>query len=105
MMMTVRPFADRAHVVLDDALAFVIERAGRLIEDQDARIADEGARDRDALALAAREPAAPLADDRVIALRQLEDELVGAGELSPPRSTRSIGIAGSASAMLSRTDG
>ena len=37
MMKTVRPAAMRAHVLLDDALALVVERAGRLVEDQDAR--------------------------------------------------------------------
>ena len=44
---------DALHVVLDDALALVVERARRLVEDQDARIADQRARDGDALALAA----------------------------------------------------
>jgi hypothetical protein len=39
------------------------------------------ARDGDALALAARQAGAALAHDRVVAFRQLEDELVGAGEL------------------------
>ena len=46
---------DLAHVVLDDALALVVERAGGLVEDEDARIGDERAGDGDALALAARE--------------------------------------------------
>src|SRR5689334_17291703 len=31
---------DPAHVALDDALAFVVERAGRLVENQDARVRD-----------------------------------------------------------------
>src|SRR6185437_4082823 len=44
---------DVLHVVLNNTLALVIERAGRLIEDQDARIGDERAGDRNALALAA----------------------------------------------------
>ena len=35
--------------------------------------------DGDALALAAGEPAAPLADDGVVAARQVEDEVVGEG--------------------------
>jgi hypothetical protein len=34
---------DLAHVLLDDALALVVERAGRFIEDEDARIGDERA--------------------------------------------------------------
>ena len=48
------PFADLCHVLLDDPLALIIERAGRFVEDQDARIGDQRAGDRDALALAAR---------------------------------------------------
>ena len=81
MMKTVRPSAISLHVLLDDALALVVERARRLVEDQDARIGDQRAGDRDALALAAREAAAALADDRVVAFRQLQDEVVRAGEL------------------------
>ena len=46
---------DLLHVLLDDALALIVERAGRLVEDQDARIGDQRARDGDALALAARQ--------------------------------------------------
>src|SRR5712671_6919928 len=45
---------DPAHVVLDYALAVVVERACRLVENEDAWIDDEGARDRDALALPTR---------------------------------------------------
>src|SRR5580658_4363825 len=72
---------DAFHVLLDDALALVVERARRLVEDQDPRIGDEGAGDGDALALAARKARAALAHHGVVALRQLEDELMGAGEL------------------------
>src|SRR5215468_7067873 len=35
------PFDDFLHVFLDDALAFVVEGAGRLVENQNARIGDE----------------------------------------------------------------
>jgi hypothetical protein len=48
---------DPAHILLDDALTLVIERAGRLVEDEDARVGDEGAGDGDALALPAGEAA------------------------------------------------
>ena len=71
MMMTVRFCDDVAHVALDDALALVVERAGRLVEDQDRRIGGERAGDGDALALAAGKVGAALLDHRVIALRQL----------------------------------
>ena len=80
MIRTVRPLAISLHVLLDDALALVVERAGRLVEDQDARIGDQRAGNGDALALAARKRRAALADDGVVAFGQFEDEVVRAGE-------------------------
>src|SRR5216684_6065594 len=71
---------DPPHIVLDDALALVIESARRLVEDQNSRIHDEGAGDGDPLLLPAREAAASLADDGVITFGQLQDEVVRAGE-------------------------
>ena len=47
------PLGDALHVVLDDAFAFVVERAGRFVKDQNARIGHKGARNGDALALPA----------------------------------------------------
>src|SRR5438309_8944466 len=47
------PLGDHRHVLLDDPFALVIEGARRLVEDQDPWIGDEGASDRNALALAA----------------------------------------------------
>src|SRR5258706_7854082 len=70
---------DPAHVLLDDPLALIVERARRLVEDQDARTGSKRSRDGNALTLAAREQHAPVADRRVVALRQLEDELVRSG--------------------------
>ena len=64
--------------MLNDALAFVIERTRRLVEDQDARVGRERAGNRDALTLASGERRAPLADDRVVTLGQLENEFVRA---------------------------
>ena len=71
----------RAQVGLDDLLALGIERGGRLVEDQDARLGDERAGDREPLALAARQIGAALLDHRVIALRHPRDELVCARHL------------------------
>src|SRR5215472_11962991 len=51
-----------AHVLLDEALRLGVERARRLVEDQDRWAVDERARDRDALALAAREVRSALAE-------------------------------------------
>jgi hypothetical protein len=44
-------FADGPHVVLDDALRLVVQGAGGLVEDEDARVADQRPGDGDALAL------------------------------------------------------
>src|SRR5499427_10588092 len=70
------PLGDLFHVLLNDALALIVEGTRRLVEDQNAWVGNERAGDRDALALAAREGRAALADDRVVALAQLEDEFV-----------------------------
>ena len=64
-----------AERVLDQALGFGVERARRLVEDQDRRVLEQRARDRDALALAAREQRAAFADLAVEALRHALDEL------------------------------
>src|SRR5262245_33462191 len=71
---------DLAHVALDHALALRIERARRLVEAEDARVRHKRARNGDALPLAAGERRAALADDRVVALGELKDEIVRAGE-------------------------
>ena len=73
-------FGDLRHVLLDDPLAFIVERARGLVEDQDPRLAQQCASNRDALALAAGQAAATFADDRVVALRQFQDEVMSAGE-------------------------
>src|SRR4029077_9728459 len=70
------PLCDLLHVLLDDTLALIVEGARRLIEDQNARVGDERAGNGDALSLATREGRAALADDRVVAFGQLEDEFV-----------------------------
>ena len=81
MTNTVRPSRDLRHVLLNNALALVVERACRLIENQDARVGNQRAGNGDALPLAPGQAAAPLTDDRVIALGELENEVMGAGEL------------------------
>ena len=55
---------------LHQRLALGVERRGRLVEQQERRVAQDRARDRDALALAAGQRHAALADRRVVALRQ-----------------------------------
>jgi hypothetical protein len=71
MTSVVRPCIRPFQRLLHQLLAFGVERRGRLVEQQDRRVAQDGAGDRDALALAARQHDAALADRRVVALRQL----------------------------------
>ena len=60
-------FHQVAEARLDRGLDFGIERRGRLVEHQDRRVLQDHARDGDALALAAGELHAALADLRVVA--------------------------------------
>src|SRR3569832_2423044 len=62
-------------------LRFRIQRRGRLVEDQDARIFEYHPRDRHALLLAARELEAALTDLRLVALRQRFNKVVDVGHL------------------------
>ena len=69
---------------LHGAFAFGVQRRRRLVEHDDGRVFEQGTRDADALALAARQAPARFADARVPALRQAFDEvqaLGGAGGL------------------------
>ena len=78
-----------AQAVLDQRLALAVEARRGLVEDQDARVGENRARDRDALALPARQLDAALADDRVVALLELLDELVAVRDpADAPRSPR-----------------
>src|SRR5437879_4386760 len=53
-----------------------VDRGSGVVEDEDARVDRERARDRDPLPLSPRERDPALADHRVVALRQALDELV-----------------------------
>ena len=64
---------------LDFCFAFGVEGGGGLVQQQDRRIAQDGAGERDALALAAGEVSAHLAGGRVIAAWHREDELMRVG--------------------------
>ena len=61
-----------------------VEARGRLVEDQDRRAVQQGAGERDALALAAGDHLAALADHMVQPVRQGFDELVGARRAQRP---------------------
>ena len=64
---------------LDFGLGLGIEGGGGFVEDEDGGVADKGAGDGDALALAAGESGATFAERGVVALRQRGDEVVGVG--------------------------
>ena len=65
---------------LHQALGFGIERRGRLIQNQDRRVLEHRARDRNTLALASGKPHALLPDNGVVALWQAFDEVMRIGE-------------------------
>jgi hypothetical protein len=46
-----------------------VDRARRVIEDQDPRVGQDGARESNPLSLATRERRAPFADQRVVSVR------------------------------------
>ena len=66
---------------LNNGFGLRVERARRLVQDQDARVFQKDARDRDALAFAAGELVAAVADDRLVPLRQRADDVVDVGGL------------------------
>jgi hypothetical protein len=68
------------HGGLQRLLVLRVEVGDRLVEDQDRRAAQEGPRDRGALPLAAGQPRAALAADRLVTLRQCLDEVMRLGE-------------------------
>ena len=76
------PFEGGAEPLHEPPLGERVDRRERIVEDDDARAGDERARERDALALAAGEVDAPLADQRVVAVRKLVRERVDARRLA-----------------------
>ena len=65
--------------LLYEPLRFVVQRRRGLVEEQDRRVLQDRPGDGHALALPARQPRAPIADDRVVAVGQRRDEVVGVG--------------------------
>jgi hypothetical protein len=75
------PAHDALERRLHEALAFSVEGAGGLIEQQNRRIAQDGASNGEALPLACRQRHAALAETGFVALRQRLDEAMGLGGL------------------------
>src|SRR5581483_6917909 len=57
----------------DQEIRAVVDAARRLVQDENARVDEDGAGDGNPLALPSREARAALADDRLVAVRQLHD--------------------------------
>ena len=70
------PAGAQAHRGEHNLLGDGVQRRRRLVEDQDRRVLDDGARDAQPLTLAAGQTAAGLGNLRVVLLRQPGDELV-----------------------------
>ena len=79
MTNVVRPCISWAQAGLDHGFGFGVERAGGFVEDEDARLGQQGAGDGQPLALAAGELDAALADDGVVGFGEALGELVDAG--------------------------
>jgi hypothetical protein len=91
-----------AEAVADERLALAVQARCRLVEDQDARVRDDGAGDGDALPLAAGQLDAALADDGVVAVLEAVDELVRVGDARRACRISSSVASGRAKAMFSR---
>ena len=86
----------RAEALLDGGFDLAVERGCGLVEHQDGRVLEDHARDRDALALAARELDAALADLRLVAapalpVLEIGDELVRMRQRGRRRDVRVAG--------------
>ena len=87
--------APRHHLAqrrLDGLLRRRVDRGRRVVEDEDARVGEQRPGDRDALALAAGEREAALADARVVAVGQLGHEAGGLGALGGALDLRAGGV-------------
>ena len=74
-------FAQHAQRLLDAAFAFGVQRGGSFVENQDRRVFEQRAGDGQALALAARQAQAVVADHGIEALRQAAHELGHEGRI------------------------
>ena len=83
------PRQQRRHRRLDELLALRVQVAGGLVEDEDLGGGQERPGDGEALLLAARELDATLADERLVLVRQSDDELVRVGA---PRGVFDVGV-------------
>ena len=76
MTNVVRPVHEPRHRALDEHLGARVDRARRLVEDEDRRVGQERAGDGQQLLLAGREVRRVVVDDRVVAVGQRPHEVV-----------------------------
>src|SRR5437667_3861963 len=70
--------------ILDERLGLGVNVRCRLIKDEDTRVLEESSCDRDSLPLTHGEGDTPLANLRIVSLRQGGDEFVGVRRLCSP---------------------
>ena len=68
--------AEVAESFLNERLALGVEARRRLVQDQDSRIGQQSPRNRHALPLPTRKLDATLADNGVVSVRELADEII-----------------------------
>ena len=85
MTSVVRPCISVSERALHQRLAFGVEGRGRLVEKEDRRVLEQRPGDGEALALAAGQRHAALANQRVVALRESGNETVPPPPAERPR--------------------
>lgn len=73
--------AQVGHRLLDEQLGAGVHRAGGLVEDEDRRLGQERARDRDELSLTGTHTATLVVEDGVVAVGQRPDEVIDVAQL------------------------
>ena len=79
MMKVVRFSISPFSALADFGFGLGVHRGGRVVQDQDARILQQGAGNRHALFLSAGEGHAFFADQRVVAIRESQDHIMDGG--------------------------
>ena len=72
-------FREFLQALLDPAFALIVQGAGRFVQDQDGRILQEHAGNRDALFLSAGEAGAAFSHKGIVSVRQLFDKVMDIG--------------------------
>ena len=99
---TVRPCERGAQALDEPPLGERVDGRERVVEHDDAGVRDQRPRERDALALAARQVDAALADQRVVAVGQLVREGVDAGGLARREHLVPVGVLAAGGEVLAQ---